>query len=152
MTRLLGLLALCWVPIVLPAQAQDTVASFYRSRTMEMLVPTTAGNDFDLRARLLARFMPEFIPGHPSFITRNMPGVGGIIAMNHMATRVPRDGATLHMMFPSVGTLQAIGTPEVAFDLRAFNFVGNTSTSPNVMVAWHTAGVTSIDALSLDMM
>ncbi|MDT2020598.1 tripartite tricarboxylate transporter substrate-binding protein [Methylocella sp. CPCC 101449] len=144
---LLGLLALGCVQIALPAHAQDAVAAFYRGRTMEMLVPTTAGNDFDLRGRLLARFMPDFIPGHPTFITRNMPGGGGIIAMNHMAARVPHDGSTLHMMFPSVGTLQAIGTPEVTFDLRRFNFVGNTSTSPNVMVAWHTAGVTSVDAL-----
>ncbi|MDF2119768.1 tripartite tricarboxylate transporter substrate-binding protein [Roseiarcaceae bacterium H3SJ34-1] len=129
----------------LPCHSQEDVAAFYHGKTLEMLVPTTAGNDFDLRARLLVRFMPDHIPGHPTFITRNMPGGGGIVAMNHMASRVPRDGTTLHIMFPSVGALQAIGTPEINFDLRQFRFIGNTSTSPNVMTVWHTSGIKTLE-------
>jgi len=131
----------------LPCRSQEDVAAFYHGKTLEMLVPTTAGNDFDLRARLLVRFMSDHIPGRPTFVTRNMPGGGGIVAMNHMAARVPRDGTTLHIMFPSIGALQAIGTPEINFDLRQFRFIGNTSSSPNVMTVWHTSGIRTFEDL-----
>lgn len=142
---------LCLVTLVflsvVPSQlvAQESVAEFYRGKTMEMIVGSTPGNDFDLRGRLLARFMSAHIPGNPFFITRNMPGGGGVTAMNHMASRVARDGRTLHMIFPSIGSLQAIGTLGVDFDVREFRYIGNTSSSPNVMVAWHTSGFRTID-------
>ena len=136
-TSVFALAALAASPAV---RAQDAVADFYRGKTMEMIVAATPGNDFDLRGRLLARYMGAHIPGQPTFITRNMPGGGGVIAMNHMAARAARDGRTLHMMFPSVGMLQAIGTPGVDFDVRKFRLIGNTTDSPNVVTSWGPSG------------
>ncbi|MDB5534021.1 MAG: hypothetical protein JWO28_2336 [Hyphomicrobiales bacterium] len=126
------------------AQA-DAVADFYKDKTIDLIVGSTPGNDFDLRGRMLARNMPRFIPGHPNIVARNMPGGGGIIAMNHMATRATRDGTTLHIVFPNMGPLQATGAPGIAFDLRQFYYIGNTTDSPNLMSAWHTTGVRTID-------
>jgi tripartite-type tricarboxylate transporter receptor subunit TctC len=128
----------------LPARA-DAVADFYKNHPIELLIGATTGNDFDMRGRMLARYMGQHIPGHPNIIVRNMPGGGGIVAMNHMATRAVRDGTTLHMMFPNMGPLQVTGEPGIAFDLRQFYFIGNTTDSQNVMSAWHLSGVKTIE-------
>jgi len=58
--------------------AADPVADFYSGHAMTMLIPTSPGGDVDARARLLARHMGKFIPGHPTIVPRNMPGDVGL--------------------------------------------------------------------------
>jgi tripartite-type tricarboxylate transporter receptor subunit TctC len=123
----------------------DSVADFYRGKTLDMVVGTTPGNDFDYRGRLLARHMGRHIPGQPNIVARNMPGGGGVVAMNWLANVAPHDGTVLHMVFPAMGTQQAVASPGIDFDMRKFFLIGNTTDSPNALVAWHTAGVRTID-------
>ena len=57
----------------------DSIEDFYRGKQLSMTIATSAGNDYDFRARLLARHMPKYIPGNPQILSRNMPGGGGIV-------------------------------------------------------------------------
>ena len=58
--------------LALPAPAAaDPVADFYRGKTLTMLVATSPGGDYDLRARLVARHIGRHIPGEPAIIARN---------------------------------------------------------------------------------
>ncbi len=123
----------------------QSVADFYRGKTITMLIGTSAGNDYDYRARLLARFMPKYIPGEPTIVPRNMPGGGGIQAANWLAKLAPRDGTVMHMIMQNMMSTQAMQTQGVEFDTRNFRWIGNTSSAPNVLNSWYTAGVTSIE-------
>lgn len=127
----------------LPAKA-DPIADFYAGKTVDMIIGSLVGNDFDLRGRLLARHMGRYIPGKPEMRARNMPGGGGVVALNHMATRAPHDGTVLHMIYPNMGTVQATNQPGVQFDLRKFYFIGNTTNSPNILNVWHTSDIRTI--------
>jgi tripartite-type tricarboxylate transporter receptor subunit TctC len=127
-----------------PAQA-DPVADFYRGKTINLIIGTSTGNDYDFRARLLARHLGRHIPGEPAIVPQNMPGVGGVKAADYLATIAPRDGTTLHMIMSNMMSSQAIGAPGVQFDTRKFFWIGNTTSTPNVMVSWHTSGITSIE-------
>jgi tripartite-type tricarboxylate transporter receptor subunit TctC len=128
----------------LPAAA-DPIADFYHGKTLTMIVGTSAGNDYDYRARLVARFMGHHIPGEPSIVPRNMPGAGGVVAANDLATIEPHDGTVLHMIMSNMMANQAMALPGIKFDTRKFFWIGNTTSTPNVMVAWHTTGVTTIE-------
>ena len=145
MLRLTRLLLACSLlgSFALAAKAQP-VADFYRGKTMEMVVPTSPGGDYDLRARLVARHLGRFIPGNPSITVRNMPGGLGVAAANYLARVAPRDGTVLHAIFQNMPVLQAIGSPGVEFDVRKFGWIGNTTNSPNVINAWHTTGIKTI--------
>lgn len=123
----------------------DPVADFYRGKTINLIIGTSTGNDYDFRARLLARHLGRHLPGGPTIVPQNMPGVGGVKAANYLATTAPRDGTTLHMIMSNMMSSQAIGAPGVAFDTRKFFWIGNTTSTPNVMVAWHTSGIRSIE-------
>jgi tripartite-type tricarboxylate transporter receptor subunit TctC len=123
----------------------DTVADFYKGKTITIIIGTSPGNDYDFRGRLLARYLGQHIPGHPSVIPENMPGAGGIQAANYMATIAPRDGTYLHMIMSNMMSAQAMQAGPIHFDTRQFSFIGNTSSAPNVMVTWHTTNVKSID-------
>jgi tripartite-type tricarboxylate transporter receptor subunit TctC len=128
---------------VLPAAA-DPVADFYRGKTLTMLIATSPGGDYDLRARLLARHMGRHIPGEPTIIARNMPGAVGLQAANWLATQAPRDGTVLHAIMQNMSAHQALGGGKVEFDTRKFFWLGNTTDSPNVVNAWHTTGIRTI--------
>ena len=131
------------VASALPALA-DPVEDFYKGKTLEMIIPASAGGDYDIRGRLLARHLPRFIPGKPTIVARNMPGGIGIAAGNHMMKAAAKDGTSLQIIFQNMPSLQAIGTSGIDFDVRKFGWIGNTTNSPNVITAWHATGVKTI--------
>jgi len=106
----------------------DPVADFYHGRTLNLIIGTSSGNDYDFRARLLARHLGRHIPGEPTIVPQNMPGVGGVKAANYLASIAPHDGTTLHMIMANMMSSEAIGAQGVQFDTRKF-FLG-TETPP----------------------
>ncbi len=123
----------------------QTPAEFFKGKTVTLLIGTSSGNDYDFRARLLARHMNRHIPGEPQIVPRNMPGGGGVVATNYVATIAPRDGTTIYMVMSNMMTSQAMGLQGVQFDTRKFRWIGNTTSSPNVVNSWHTTGITKIE-------
>ena len=128
----------------LPAHA-DSVADFYRGKQVTMVIGTSNGNDYDFRARLVARHIGRHIPGEPTIIPQNMPGAGGVKAANWLAAIAPHDGTTLHMIMTNMMQAQAVGTHGIMFDTRKFRWIGNTTSTPNVTNSWYTTGVTKIE-------
>lgn len=123
----------------------DPVADFYKGKTLSMVIPYSPGGDYDLRSRLIARFMGKHIPGSPNIVPRNMPGAGGVLAANWLMSIAPRDGTVIHVLAQAMPVAQALGVKGVKFDVRKFSWLGNTSTSPNVINSWHTTGIRTLD-------
>src|SRR5437667_11835584 len=65
---------------------------FYKGRRLVLTVGVDAGGSYDQYARLLARHMPKYIPGHPGIIVQNLPGAAGLKAAQKLASVSPRDG------------------------------------------------------------
>ncbi len=137
------ILALAALGSSTPVAAQS-VAEFYRGKTIRMVVATSPGGDYDLRARLLARHMGRHIPGEPSIVAVNMPGAVGVQAANWMAAQAPQDGTALHAIMQGMSALQALGGGNVEFDTRKFSWIGNTTDTPNVINSWYTTGIKTI--------
>jgi tripartite-type tricarboxylate transporter receptor subunit TctC len=123
----------------------DQVADFYHGKTLSLIIGTSSGNDYDFRARLLARHLGRHIPGEPTIVPQNMPGVGGVKAANYLASIAPHDGTTLHLIMSNMMSSEAIGAQGVQFDTRKFFWVGNTTSTPNVLVSWYKSGITAIE-------
>ena len=91
--RTLALLSLSLTFGMLAQSAQaDAVEDFYKGKTLDLIIPTSPGGDYDIRGRMLARHLTRFIPGNPAIVARNMPGGVGIQAANHMMKVAPHDG------------------------------------------------------------
>jgi tripartite-type tricarboxylate transporter receptor subunit TctC len=127
-----------------PAKA-DPVADFYHGKTITLIVGTSAGNDYDFRGRLLARHLGRHIPGQPTIVVQNMPGAGGIKAANYITQIAPHDGTVVHAIMTNMMASQAMGVHGIEFDTRKFRWIGNTTSTPNVINSWHTSGITRIE-------
>jgi tripartite-type tricarboxylate transporter receptor subunit TctC len=130
--------------IATPAWSQS-VADFYRGKTMSMIIPSSPGGDYDLRARMVAHYLSRYIPGNPTVVPRNMPGGGGITAANWLHVQAPRDGTVLETPLSTMPLAQALKMRGVQFDVTQWSWIGNTTNSPNVISAWHTSGIRTIE-------
>jgi tripartite-type tricarboxylate transporter receptor subunit TctC len=60
---------------IAPATAQD-VASFYKGKTIRIIVGFTPGGGYDVYARALARHYGRHIPGNPTIVVQEHAGRG----------------------------------------------------------------------------
>jgi tripartite-type tricarboxylate transporter receptor subunit TctC len=102
---------------------------FYRGKTIKIVVGFTSGGFYDRWSRLLARYVPKYIPGNPEMIVQNMPGAGGLIAANHLYGVAAPDGLTLGMLSYGMYLDQLVGRKEVQYDVRKFNWIGSPERS-----------------------
>lgn len=106
-----------------PAGAQTD--SFYKGKTIRIMVGSTAGGFYDRWARLFARYMGKYIPGNPDIIAQNMTGAGSVIATNYVFNVAKPDGLTVVMPLNGVYIDQLVGRKEVQFDMRKFHWIGS---------------------------
>lgn len=76
------------------AGCSSTEEKPYPSKTIELVVPYAAGGQVDIAARILAKYVSEYLPEEQSVIVVNKPGVGGTLAMEYMLSQ-PADGYCL---------------------------------------------------------
>jgi tripartite-type tricarboxylate transporter receptor subunit TctC len=107
--------------------------SFYKGKTIRIMVGSTAGGFYDRWARLFAKHMGKYIPGNPEIIAQNMPGAGSVIAANHVYNVAKPDGLTLAMPLNSIYVDQLVGRKEVQFDLRKFHWIGSPAIESSIM-------------------
>ena len=108
-------------------------APFYQGKTISILVGTKAGDVYDLYPRLLAEFLPKYIPGSPNIIVQNVPGAASLIAANQVYNVAKPDGLTLAAIYPALYFDQLVKKPEVRFDWSKWNWIGSTVTSNHLM-------------------
>ena len=127
-----------------PAFAQS-VAEFYRSKTVNVYIGVGAGGEYDIQARLVARHIGKHIPGNPSVVPQNMTGAGGLKMINFLYSVAPKDGTAIGMIANQFPALQVIGASGVQFDAGKMQWLGSIAPAVETMAVWHTAGVKSID-------
>ena len=111
-----------------PARADDAaIEAFYRGRNVTLLVATSPGGRYDVNARLIARHLGRFIPGHPNVVVQNTPGGGGLVLANRLYNTGERDGASLGVVQPGTPQVAIQGEPNAKFDPLKFSWIGSLS-------------------------
>lgn len=139
--------ALCFAAVLAAginggAAAQD--ANFYAGKQVRLIVGTGVGGGYDAYARLVARFMPKYIPGEPTIIVQSMPGASGATAVSYLYAQAPRDGLVIATFNSAMPFYQAIGQPGTRFKSDELSWIGNMSQGASIFVLWHTTGVHTV--------
>ena len=88
------------------ASAQE----FYKGKQIRLIVGSASGGGYDGVARLLQRFMPQYIDGNPTIVVVNMPGAGGLVAANHFANIAEKDGTVLGVLNRFAAIMPVLGS------------------------------------------
>jgi len=124
------------------ASAQE---SFYKGKTVRIVVGFAAGGGFDTYSRAISRHMGRHIPGNPTIIVDNMTGAGSLIAANHVYKVAKPDGLTIGHFIGGLFVQQLQERPGIEFDARKFEYIGVPVKDNPVCVFSKASGITSME-------
>jgi tripartite-type tricarboxylate transporter receptor subunit TctC len=140
--RQLATWGLSLVAMAMPAGAQaQSVADFYKGKTVIVIVGYTAGGGYDLYARALSRHMGRHLPGNPNFIVQNITGAGSLNAANNIYNVAAKDGTVFGTFGRGLAMEPLIGTARVQFDSTKFTWLGSGTNEISLCATWHTSPI-----------
>jgi tripartite-type tricarboxylate transporter receptor subunit TctC len=149
--RTAAFIAFIALPLASAAWAQpaetETVADFYRGKTLTIAVGHEAGTGYDFFGRTLARHVSRHLPGNPSVVVQNMQGAGGLKAANWLYNVAPKDGTTVGVFAPEAAFKPLFGDPAAQFDSVKFGWIGNMDESIATCVVAGQSGIASLEQL-----
>ena len=119
--------ALALLSAISSADAQDSVEQFYRGKSINIYVGSSAGGGYDSYARALGRHISKYIPGNPTIVPQNMPGAGGNKAAGFVYSVAPKDGTAIGAIFPGSILQPLIGDSAVQHDPAKFIYIGSAN-------------------------
>src|SRR5262245_31006734 len=126
--------------------AADSIADFYRGKTVSILMGTGPGASYDLYGRTIAEHISRHIPGNPTVIVEHMPGAGGVIAANHIYNTAPQDGTKV-LLSHAIPLSEKLEPQGVRFESAKFNWLGAYDAIVQSLTLWHTAPANTVEDL-----
>ena len=132
--------------LALPNVARaDSVADFYKGKSINIIVGFGPGGGYDLYARTLAQHLGRHIPGNPSIVVQNMTGAGSVRAANFVYNSAPKDGTTIAAVNQNMPMYQLLGGKAAQFDASKLAWIGSMGGSNGLLYVWHTSKTKTID-------
>jgi tripartite-type tricarboxylate transporter receptor subunit TctC len=147
MRRILVLVAAFVAIANVPRADAQPSSEFYRSKQIRLVIGSDVGGAYDAYARLVARHMPKYIPGEPSFLVQNLPGAGSMVALNHVSNIAPKDGTVIAAIHADTVLAPLFHPDKAKFDARRLNWLGAPVTMSYTIAVWHTAPVQALDQI-----
>ena len=125
----------------LPVDPGFDAEAYFQGKTISMMVGYNPGGGTDAQARFMSRAWPEYIPGNPRIVVRNL--TPNVVERNFVWNAKP-DGLTLGLE-ASAGIFVQF-TPTAQFDLRESTMIGITSGKEGLWVIRGTMPYDCIDS------
>jgi tripartite-type tricarboxylate transporter receptor subunit TctC len=110
------------LPLAFLALATSTAAAQnFSGKTITMIINYGAGGNVDSEGRIFERHLPKHVAGKPNIIVQNVPGAGGLTAVNQMGAGVGVKDPSTTMGFVTFNPM-AILTDDPALRVRMDNF------------------------------
>lgn len=128
--KMTGLTMAIFLFSMLFSQQELRAAPYYEGKKVTIIVGTEPGGGYDRTARLMAKYLPKYLPGNPTVIVENMPGAGHIIAANHIYNVAKPDGLTIGTYNRGLPFAQLTKAEGVRFDMRKYSWIGSVAIEP----------------------
>src|SRR5215831_20045196 len=115
-TSLQVALAVASMLSVVPVAQAQSVADFYRGKTIAYNLAVPDGASWGLYARTFIEHLRKHVPGNPTIILQVMPGGGGVAASNYIYNVAARDGTVIGTPLSTAIVFAATDPKEVMFD------------------------------------
>jgi len=111
----------------------QAAAPFYEGKTLKIIVGHGAGGGYDRMARLMAKYLPKYIPGKPVALVEFVPGASGLIAANQIYNITKPDGLTIVTVDRGLPIAQLLKAEGVRFDAAKFSWIGSAAVEATVL-------------------
>jgi tripartite-type tricarboxylate transporter receptor subunit TctC len=132
------------IAAVAPGRAQS-VADFYKGKTVDLYIGYSVGGAYDLYARMISRHLGKHIPGNPTVLPKNMEGAGSLRLANWLYNVAPKDGSAMGIIGRGTGFDPLLGNTKAQFDASKFTWIGSANNEVSICVAWAGSGITKFE-------
>jgi tripartite-type tricarboxylate transporter receptor subunit TctC len=136
----------CWPRFAGAQQAED---AFFKGKVINFYIGFGPGGTYDYYARLIARFIGRYIPGHPSVVAQAMPGAGSLQLANFLFAQAPRDGTAMGTVTQTVALEEALHSPGVRYKAAEFSWIGRATAILEIAIVGRHARAKSIEEARL---
>ncbi len=130
--RLTLVVAAACLALATPARAEGPIS--FKGKTVTMIIPTTAGANTDLSARLFGKFFSKYLPAQPTTVSQNIPAGHGITALNYLAQQAKPDGLTVSMSSSSQVDPITYRVPAAKYDPAKLQIIGSVGAGDTAMI------------------
>lgn len=123
------------------ASAQES----FKNKRISIVCGCSAGGVYDAFSRIMAQYLPQYVPGNPTVIVQNMPGAGGAVSANYVYTVAPKDGTVLGVPLSSVVLAQVLRPKSVKYDVTKLGWIGVATPLTEVISVLDTAPAKTIE-------
>jgi tripartite-type tricarboxylate transporter receptor subunit TctC len=120
----------------------ESVADFYRDKTLHMVIGYGPGGGYDIYGRLVAQFLGRHIPGNPKIVPINMPGGSSLRAVDYLLNVAPKDGTYFGSVQQALAMTELIAETG-KIDPTRLPYIGRVTSNIDVAVALPQSGVRS---------
>ena len=107
-------------------------APYYEGKVITIVVGYGPGGGYDRMARILAKHLPNHIPGKPTVLVQNMPGADSMITANYLYKIAKPDGLTIGTFNRGLVFAQLLKAEGSKFDLTKFAWIGSAAVEASV--------------------
>jgi tripartite-type tricarboxylate transporter receptor subunit TctC len=144
MLRSLGISLAVIMALAPSGAAAQSVADFYRGKTVSVILGYPGGGSNGIYARAFARHVGKHIPGNPTVIFKTMPGAGSLVAANHLFHLAPKDGTALGFISATIPLEELLGVGGVKFRSAEFNWIGRIASGVNMTFVKDTSSLKTV--------
>lgn len=94
---------------------EEEVRAHFEGETINFIVGFGPGGAYDTHARILAEYMPQYIPGEPDIVIQNIPGGVSLNGAREMSLAQP-DGRTIAVYSSNLNFQHLVGVDIPGFD------------------------------------
>jgi tripartite-type tricarboxylate transporter receptor subunit TctC len=110
-----------WLAGLAFALTGNATAQTFSGKTIIEIINYPAGGPTDIEGRIVAKHLPDHLPGHPGVIVKNMGGAAGLIGANALGEATPN--AETFGFFTMETATQILGNPAIHTPLADFVLV-----------------------------
>ncbi|MFB3884268.1 MAG: Bug family tripartite tricarboxylate transporter substrate binding protein [Thermodesulfobacteriota bacterium] len=131
--QVLCLAMVLFVVLLLVSSKTVLAAPYYEGKTVRIIVGFAPGGGYDRIARLLAKYLPKYIPGKPVVLVENMEGASSIIAANYIYNQTKPDGLNIGTFNRGLPFAQLLKTEGVRYDVTKFSWIGSAAVEATIL-------------------
>lgn len=140
---LIAITALAQLTSTPKSAVDDKLGEFYRGKTIRIIIGAGPGGTYDTYSRLIAKHMPRYVAGNPTFLVQPRAGAGGLVAANSIYNAEPKDGTVIGSFSETFVLRQAMGAPEIQFESTKYQWIGSAINTAIACVARTDSAVAS---------
>jgi tripartite-type tricarboxylate transporter receptor subunit TctC len=137
-TKSISLVVLAFFALIGTAQA-------FEVKQITLKVGYGAGGTYDLSSRLLARYLPDYLPGKPEIVVENVPGGGSLKLAKLMLGSEPADGSVIAAIGPSIAFASKLDPDNVDLDTSGIVWLGALSKEPAFCATSKASGIDTME-------